>query len=97
MKSRSSVVGFICCLFAFILVVPAWFAQSADAQERRWYPRVIARGADREIIKATPIHHRPNRPLHFYGNTIRRNYFRGNTAPLERSLERSPNGSLRRR
>jgi hypothetical protein len=37
------------------------------------YPYVIARGADRQVIQNTPIEQRPNRPLHFYGNFVRRN------------------------
>jgi len=35
-------------------------------------PRVITFGAEREQIKSTPIEKRPNRPLHVYGNTVRR-------------------------
>ena len=35
-------------------------------------PRVITFGESREKIKATPIEKRPNRPLHVYGNTVRR-------------------------
>ena len=41
-----------------------------------FYPRVIARGNEREMIKAIPIQYRPYRPMHFYGNTVRRQYFR---------------------
>lgn len=33
---------------------------------------IIATGAEREQIRATPILERENRPLHFYGNTVRR-------------------------
>jgi hypothetical protein len=33
---------------------------------------VVAFGAEREAIKRTPIEERPYRPLHFYGNTVRR-------------------------
>jgi len=35
-------------------------------------PRVITFGAEREQIKSTPIEKRPYRPLHVYGNTVRR-------------------------
>lgn len=35
-------------------------------------PRVVTFGAEREQIKSIPIENRPNRPLHVYGNTIRR-------------------------
>ena len=41
-----------------------------------WNPRVIVSAAEREQLKKTPIHLRPNRPLHFYGNTVRRQYYR---------------------
>lgn len=33
---------------------------------------IIATGAQRQQIRATPILERENRPLHFYGNTVRR-------------------------
>jgi len=36
------------------------------------YPYVIARPEDREWIRSTPIEQRPNRPLHFWGNSRRR-------------------------
>lgn len=32
----------------------------------------VARGDRRKEIKSLDIHDRPNRPLHFYGNTVRR-------------------------
>ncbi len=51
----------------------------------RRYPYVIVRPQDRDWLTSLPIEHRPNRPLHFYGNTIRR---------LERSDR--PFGGLRR-
>ena len=48
----------------------------AVAQESDRLP-IIARGQLREEIKSTPILDRPNRPLHFYGNTVRRQHARG--------------------
>lgn len=45
------------------------------------YP-IIARGAQREIIQNTPIELRPNRPFHFYGNTVRRNYYGQSMLPF---------------
>lgn len=36
-----------------------------------WYPYVIARESDRDWIRQTPIELRPNRPLHFWGNSRR--------------------------
>jgi hypothetical protein len=35
-------------------------------------PRVITFGETRDQIKSTPVTARPNRPLHVYGNTVRR-------------------------
>ena len=40
-------------------------------------PRVITFGPAREQIKGTPIEQRPYRPLHVYGNTVRRRHARG--------------------
>ncbi len=49
----------------------AGFGQPYPGQR---YP-IIARGAQREMIQNTPIELRPNRPFHFYGNTVRRNHY----------------------
>ena len=35
-------------------------------------PRVITFGDSRQEIKSMPMTQRPNRPLHVYGNTVRR-------------------------
>ena len=35
-------------------------------------PRIVTFGAEREQIKSIPIEKRPYRPLHVYGNTVRR-------------------------
>ena len=37
-----------------------------------WYPYVIARPADRSWMREMPVANRPNRPLHFWGNSRRR-------------------------
>ena len=39
-------------------------------------PVIIATGAERDYIKSLHILDRPYRPLHFYGNTVRRRHFR---------------------
>jgi len=57
-----------------------------EAAEPGWWGVVIARGPDRAWIDSTPILQRPYRPFHFYGNTIRRSYYRGNSAPLPRDI-----------
>lgn len=45
---------------------------------------VIARGELRRQIEATPILHRPYRPLHFYGNAVRRAHYRGSSLAVRR-------------
>lgn len=42
-----------------------------------WDSTIILRGAERAAVKSMPIEKRPNRPLHIYGNTIRRMEYRG--------------------
>ena len=65
-------------LIAFAtLVVPA----IAQGQEPGWSPSVIALGTQREEIRSTDILHRPYRPMHFYGNTVRRRHYRGTAVP----------------
>jgi hypothetical protein len=70
-------------LAAAIVAVTAIPAVSADFD-----PRVVTFGAEREQIKNTPIEKRPNRPLHVYGNSVRRR--QGRTA------QSAPKGDARR-
>jgi hypothetical protein len=63
-------------------------AAATGAQEPGWSGVVIARGDQRRAIEATDILQRPYRPLHFYGNTIRRQYYRGRPYPTVRDLTR---------
>lgn len=56
------------------------------AQEPGWTSRVFKLGPEREISEQTPILERPYRPLHFYGNAVRRNYYRGNPLPMPRDI-----------
>ncbi len=70
------------CLIACATITP----QHADAANIRsgepgWLPVVVATGSLAEKIEATPIESRPYRPLHFYGNTVRRMHYRGNPFP----------------
>jgi hypothetical protein len=68
---------------AFILSMVVVFAtpSAAPAAETGWIPVVVARGELKQEIESTPIVDRPNRPFHFYGNTVRRRYYRGSAAP----------------
>lgn len=61
------------------VVLAVSFGSTSFAWEPGWWGVIIAHGDDKARIKATPIIDRPYRPLHFYGNTVRRQYFRGET------------------
>ena len=50
-------------------------------------PRIVAYGDSREEIKSTPITQRPNRPLHVYGNSVRRRHHRSVAAPARPASE----------
>ncbi len=49
-------------------------APSAYSTNSERYPYVIARPEDRQWIRETPIEMRPNRPMHFWGNSRRRTF-----------------------
>jgi hypothetical protein len=51
-------------------------AETAFSREAGFDPRVITFGETRDQIKSTPITDRPNRPLHVYGNSVRRRQHR---------------------
>lgn len=59
---------------ATVALVPVSPAAAANS---RIDPRIIVVGEAREQIQNTPILERPNRPLHVYGNTVRRRHHRG--------------------
>jgi hypothetical protein len=71
---------------AFILGTVVMFAAPQAARAANdigpgWLGVVVARGELKEQIESTPIVDRPNRPFHFYGNTVRREYYRGTALP----------------
>jgi hypothetical protein len=59
---------------------------SASSDGPGWLGVVVARGELKEQIENTPILERPNRPFHFYGNTVRRQYYRGTALPAPRDF-----------
>jgi hypothetical protein len=77
--NRNWIRGGVC---AILLVAAGGVTATAVQGEEAWSPVIIARGAYREQIVQTPIEQRPNRPFHFYGNTIRRRHHRGTPFPL---------------
>lgn len=67
-----------------LLLASGWVGQSvasANETEPTWSGSVIARGEERKQIRSLPIEERPYRPLHFYGNTVRRMHYRGTPLP----------------
>jgi hypothetical protein len=66
------------------LVVLCGVAAETNAQEPGWDSRIIVPREERAALQATPIEQRSYRPFHFYGNTVRRSYYRGNPLPLPR-------------
>ena len=71
---------------ALALLVWGLFLSSAAAQEPGWWGVVIAPESIRPQIQSTPIINRPYRPLHFYGNTVRRRHYRGTFVPAPRDF-----------
>lgn len=74
--------------FRVILVAAIAAITTVSAVGADFDPRVVTFGAEREQIKSIPIEKRPNRPLHVYGNSVRRR--QGRTA------QSAPTGDARR-
>ncbi|MCH5374470.1 MAG: hypothetical protein JJ992_10865 [Planctomycetes bacterium] len=70
---------------------------SSSAQEPDWRGVIVARGETRQEIESTDILVRPYRPLHFYGNTLRRRYYRGWATPLPQDVVQGARAFVRRR
>ena len=71
-----------------ILVAAVAAATAAPVAGAEFDPRVVTFGSERDQIKSTPIEKRPNRPLHLYGNSVRRRH--------DRAMQSSPRGDVRR-
>ena len=46
-------------------------SSATAASPSGWSPVIVATGNYRTQIQSMPIQHRPGRPLHVYGNTVR--------------------------
>lgn len=79
---------------AFLVV--SFVASAAFGSEPNWSPIVIPQGIYRAQIKSMPIEQRPYRPLHFYGNTVRRSYYRGNPIVMPRDIFMTTSELVRR-
>ncbi len=79
------------------VILLVWlFTSVCGGEEPSWQSTVIARGEMREQIAATPMVARPYRPLHLYGNTVRRVYYRGDLLPRPRDLRSGFRALVRR-
>ena len=84
--TRLAVLILLFPVVAIVVANQAAIEAQAQISEPGWYPYTFARGTDRDVIKSTPMHLRPYRPFHFYGNTQRRAYYRGNPLPTIRDI-----------
>ena len=58
-----------CAAQVYYRVTPSYYPRTPA-----YYPYTIARAQDRTWIRNLPMEKRPDRPLHFYGNRMRRSY-----------------------
>jgi len=86
MKPRTILL--LCTLFA---ILPA-----TSHAETSWTTRIIKRGPDRQTTNSMPITQRPNRPFHFYGNTVRRIHYRGVARPKLKDIRNTLVYAVRR-
>lgn len=85
-------------LLIFMFVAGVWSGGWLTfPQETSGQGPIIATGDLRRQIAATPIVERPNRPLHVYGNTVRRRHHRHLHAPTGREVSRATRAATRRR
>ncbi len=74
-------IVFAASILSTLIVFAAPAASCAADNGTGWMGVVVARGELKQEIESTPILDRPNRPFHFYGNTVRREYHRGSALP----------------
>jgi hypothetical protein len=87
MSSNSDLLRAMRLVLSFFVVVACSLIVSpASAGEPGWSPVIIATGDYRKEIESLPIEQRPYRPLHFYGNTVRRIHYRGTPLPIPQGL-----------
>lgn len=73
MKPREASLLLPVACAALLIPLP----EPAEAAKQTGFdPRIVTFGAEREQIKSTPIEQRPYRPLHVYGNSVRRRHSR---------------------
>jgi hypothetical protein len=70
-------------ILGFLLLTPVGWAG-----EPGWERGVIRFGRERREIRNTHILHRPYRPLHVYGNAVRRLHYHGRILPAPSDFAR---------
>ena len=73
-------------LIALTVLSSLFAAFAAFGGEPGWERGVIKFGAERQKVQNTPVLNRPYRPLHIYGNTVRRRHYRGRALPSVRTM-----------
>jgi len=94
---RTSLTALVLAVGMLFAVPKATLAATTTSKEPGWLGVVVARGELKQWIDSTPIVDRPNRPLHFYGNAVRREYYRGSALPRPGDLVKGGSALIRKR
>ncbi len=73
-------------IVAVALFFASFVGTRVEADEPGWTWQIVTFGEKREQIQQTPIIYRSYRPLHFYGNTVRRMHYHGSPLPTPRVI-----------
>ena len=76
-------------LIALAVLGSLFVAFAAFGGEPGWERGVIKFGAERRKVQNTEILNRSYRPLHVYGNTVRRRHYRSRGLPSVRGAPRA--------
>lgn len=75
-EGNSTMRTLVIATVATVALVPV---SPVTASSTGFDPRIVTFGETRQQIQNTPVLERPNRPLHVYGNTVRRRHYRGSS------------------
>jgi hypothetical protein len=89
MSSRSMLIKFLVILLTANSGSLVFAIATSNPPEPGWSRGVVLFGEAREEKNATPILERDYRPLHFYGNTVRRRHYRGAARPTASDLRQT--------
>ncbi|XZE54890.1 hypothetical protein SH139x_000871 [Planctomycetaceae bacterium SH139] len=82
-RNCCKIVGLVLSIVLLDTCLPA---SRLVAQEPGWHPRVLKLGDDRQRTNSLPVVQRPYRPLHIFGNSVRRLHYRGTLLPTAGDL-----------